>query len=249
MPVPSRVLQALRRAVIAGGALLGAAIPGGTLAASLQVSPTMIELGPDEPAAGLWISNSGNAPLQVQIRLFRWTQHDGAEDLQPSDDLLLSPPMQTLAVGQRQLIRIVRGDPSPPATQTSYRIIVDELPPPATDRSGMQFVLRYSMPVFVNPADGGGAPRLQSRLLDTPQGAVLEVHNAGNRHAQLADIARGPTQTPQIIRPGLLGYALAGQTMRWTLQPPGHSLQGATLSARINGESHHTPLPTAPPAR
>jgi fimbrial chaperone protein len=115
----------------------------------------------------------------------------------------------------------------------------------------MQFVLRYSMPVFVQPgAEGPLGHALQVRLTRLDDGRpALEVHNSGNSYAQLADIGLGPVDRPQIIHPGLLGYVLGGQTMRWPLDVPAARLAGATVSAKINGESAQTPLPAAPPAR
>lgn len=187
----------------------------------------------------------------MQVRLFEWRQDGGRDDLQPTTALLASPPMHTLAAGQQQLVRVVRAEPQAPSRQQSYRVIVDELPEPDPQASGMQFVLRYSIPVFVQPA---AQPRLQhllqARTLSGDDGApMLEVHNSGSSYAQLADVALGTPDRPQIIHPGLLGYVLAGQTMRWPLDLPAARLAGATLSAKINGESAQTPLPSPPPPR
>ena len=40
-------------------------------AASLQVEPTSVQLTAEESAQGLWLSNSGDTPLQAQVRAFR----------------------------------------------------------------------------------------------------------------------------------------------------------------------------------
>ncbi|MCY1441390.1 hypothetical protein D9M71_577040 [compost metagenome] len=185
------------------------------------------------------------------MRVFEWRQDAGQDQLLPTTDLQVSPPMQSLAAGQQQLIRVVRSEPTPPATQRAYRVIVDELPTVDPRRSGMQFVLRYSMPVFVQPdKDAPLQHTLQARLTRLDDGRpALEVHNSGSSYAQLADIGLGPASRPQIIHPGLLGYVLGGQTMRWPLDVPAARLAGATFSAKINGESAQTPLPVAPAAR
>ncbi|PSD48383.1 hypothetical protein C7E25_22025, partial [Stenotrophomonas maltophilia] len=79
-----------------------------------------------------------------------------------------SCPMQELAAGQQQLVRVMRPDRTPPPAQQHYRLIVDEVPDLATRAEGMQFVLRYSIPVFVQPAAGKLAPQLQARLVQLP---------------------------------------------------------------------------------
>lgn len=224
---------------------------GSATAASLQVAPTSLQLTPRQNADALWLTNSGTAPVQVQVRVYEWRQDTGQDQLLPTTDLQVSPPMQSLAAGQQQLIRVVRSEPAAPASQRAYRVVVDELPTVDPRRTGMQFVLRYSMPVFVQPDAGTGLEyALQARLTRLDDGRpALEVHNSGNSYAQLADLGLGPANRPQIIHPGLLGYVLGGQTMRWPLDIPAARLAGATFSAKINGESAQTPLPAAPPAR
>lgn len=225
------------------------ALPATSPAASLQVAPTSLQLTARQNADALWVSNSGTAPVQVQVRVYRWTQQNGQDQLQPTDELQVSPPMQALSAGQQQLLRVVRTDPQAPPQQLAYRLIVDEVPGLDPQRSGMQFVLRYSLPVFVQPTEPG-TPRLQARLVTLGDGRpALEVHNEGRAHAQLADVGIGTPERPQVLHPGLLGYVLAGQTMRWPLEVPPARLAGATFLARINGESAQTPLPVAPPAR
>ncbi len=231
--------------------LLAAGSMGRAQAASLQVAPTQLQLGARQNAEALWVSNSGTAPVQVQVRVYEWTQHAGQDALSATSAVMASPPMQTLAAGQQQLIRIVRTDAAPPATQQAYRVIVDELPPPVGEREGMQFVLRYSIPVFVQPQQGARQqPLLQARQVTLADGRPgLEVHNSGTGHAQLADLAVGTIERPQIIHAGLLGYVLPGQTMRWPLDLPAARLAGATFTAKINGQSAQSPLPAAPASR
>lgn len=237
-------------AVCACALLVVLGMPG-LRAASLQVAPTSLQLSARQNAEALWVSNSGSAPVSVQARVFRWTQRDGRDQLDPTSDLVVSPPMQSLAAGQQQLIRVVRAQPEAPDAQLSYRVIVDEVPTLDPNRQGMQFVLRYSLPVFIQPdGSAAGKPELQSSVLIQPDGkVVLEVHNRGDGYAQLADLAVGPPDRPQVFQPGLIGYVLSGQTMRWPLDIPATRLAGATLSAKINGGAQATPLSPTPPAR
>ncbi|WP_242108028.1 fimbrial biogenesis chaperone [Luteimonas aquatica] len=236
------------RALAAALLLLAAAWTGGAPAASLQVAPTSLTLQGRQNADVLWLSNSGKEPVQVQLRMFRWTQSDGAESLDPSHDLVVSPAMQTLQPGEKQVVRIIRTAPQPVAAETTYRVIVDELPSGARDRQGLQFVLRYSVPIFVVPDAAAGAPTpapaLDARLLGSGDGeAILEVRNRGTQHAQIADLAYGKDAASAApVTPGLLGYALAGQTMRWPLKSPASRFTGGIFVARINGAAALQPL-------
>ncbi|WP_081417959.1 fimbrial biogenesis chaperone [Stenotrophomonas panacihumi] len=230
-------------------ALMGWGVAGATSAASLQLAPTSITLHAGQQADGLWLTNSGSAPMQVQARVYRWTQREGRDELQPTDDLLVSPPMRGLAAGEKQLLRVVRAVPPPAGSEVGYRVIVDELPSFDPAKTGTQFVLRYSVPIFLTPNDGRDkppAPRLQARLSANAQGeAVLEVSNSGEGHAQIADLALAGSGAPQALQDGLLGYVLPGQTMRWPLGKALREVEGSPLLARINGEPAQRPLPLA----
>lgn len=213
-------------------------------ATSLQVAPTSLQLEPRQRAGELWLTNSGTSPVKLQVRVFRWVQQDGREQLLPTDDLLATPPMQQLAAGQQQLVRVMRTVADAPAAQQHYRLIVDEVPDLATRSEGMQFVLRYSIPVFVQPSGHARlAPRLQARLVRLDDGRDgVEVSNSGNSYAQIADLALGSTQRPRIVHPGLLGYVLPGQVMRWPLERTAIDRDNDQITAKLNGESEQTPL-------
>ncbi|MBN5129027.1 molecular chaperone [Stenotrophomonas maltophilia] len=216
-------------------------------ATSLQVAPTSLQLEARQRAGELWLTNSGTSPVKLQVRVFRWVQQDGQEQLLPTDGLVVTPPMQELAAGQQQLVRVMRPDRTPPPAQQHYRLIVDEVPDLATRAEGMQFVLRYSIPVFVQPAAGKLAPQLQARLVQLPDGRNgVEVANAGNSYAQIADLALGSATRPRIVHPGLLGYVLPGQVMRWPIERTAIDRDNDQITAKLNGESEQTPL--SPPS-
>ena len=237
------------RAAIFFATLLAFASPAG--AASLQVAPTSLTLQAKQNADGLWLSNSGDAPVQVQLRVFRWTQVNGEDLLEPTRDLVISPPMQTLPPGERQLVRLVRTKPIPPASETGYRVIVDELPAPNKEQQGLQFVLRYSVPVFVLPETPTPiAPSLHTRLVEGEDGqAAIEIENHGSEHAQIADLVyTDASNKPDVVIPGLVGYVLPGQRMRWSLKSPASRFAGGAFKARINSGPIEQSLPLVPGA-
>lgn len=221
-------------------------------AASLQVAPTRLELPPGQNSESLWLTNSGTAPLQVQIRVFDWTQSDGADVLVPTTDIEPSPPLQRIAAGQAQLIRLVRSPAAGKAdNQRAYRVIVDEVPEFDPDAQGMQFVLRYSIPLFSTPqASGRRRHELSVRPRPLADGTPgIEVHNQGGHYAQLADLAIGEPTRPRIVRPGLVGYVLPGKTMHWPLETRSGVNEDTVFSAKINGDPAQTRLPAATPSR
>ena len=240
------------RAALAVAALSGVFALAPAMAAGLEVTPTSLTLPAGKRADGLWLSNTGDQPLHAQIRVFRWTQENGEERFEATRALAASPPMLALAPGARQLVRVIRLG-APPAAEEAYRLIVDELPPGDRERqAGLQFVLRYSVPVFLAPiGDATIAPDLRAQLQFDGAQARLAVHNRGSQHAQLADLSFVDAQGGRhAIAPGLLGYALAGQRMRWPLTESAELLRGpGTLKARVNGDSIERTQALDPPPR
>jgi fimbrial chaperone protein len=230
-------------------ALAVAALAPSAHAASLQVSPTSVSLRADQRAEGLTLTNTGTAPLHAQVRVFRWTQQDNEDKLEPTRDLALSPPMLELAPGAHQLVRVIRLGPPPEDVETSYRLIVDELPvETGTGKRGLQFVLRYSVPVFVLPRGADdGAPVLRTRIVRDRNGPFLEIGNSGSRHAQIADLGYMTVGGERhAIAAGLSGYVLPGNTMRWPLPAIITVPTTGTFKARINGEPVEQSLPLDP---
>ncbi len=225
-------------AVFAGLLFADTASAGG-----LTVSPIMVEFSAKETAQGLWLSNNGDEPMRAQLRTYAWSQADGTDALQPSQDLVLSPPMLTLGPGQQQLVRVIRAGASAPREQ-SYRILIDELPDPAKPQhKGLSFVMQFSVPVFVLAADQNkgavAAAPLDWRIENVDGKPTLMAVNNGSQRAQVADFelldAKGQAVQQQS---GLLGYVLAGVTRRWSL--PLSAAQAAaatTIQGRINGEA------------
>jgi fimbrial chaperone protein len=209
-------------------------------AASLQVAPTTIVIDARKGAEGLLLQNNGRSPLPVQIRVFRWWQDHGEDQMEASDALAVSPPMLTLAPGAEQLVRIVHvGTPPPPGHDATYRVVVDELPveEDAPPRAGLRFAMRYSIPVFVvADPDRRGNPQLSTRIVAANGVPAIEIRNSGDAIAQLADLVHvdaAGTRTP--IARGLAGYVMPGQQRRWPL-PPDIDASAGTVQATLNGE-------------
>ncbi len=233
----------MRTPTLALVALSSVLATGAAAAASLQVAPISLALTPQQRAEALWLSNSGAQALTAQIRVFAWTQHDGVERLEPTGDIILSPPLAEVAADARQLVRVLRTDPAAPlpSHETAYRLIVDELPLARADGTiGVSFVMRYSIPLFVAGTAPAPAPALRAQWRQDGATLHLEVRNDGDQRAQLADLQCAGDVAH--LHAGLLGYALARSTMRWSL--PVTAPAGCILSATINGRPQQ-PLTSA----
>jgi fimbrial chaperone protein len=242
--------------------ILGIALLSGSLqAASLQVSPVSLDMPARQAAEGLWLSNSGTAPLQAQVRVYAWHQENGEDVLKPTNDVVASPPMLSIQPGQRQIVRIIRvgAGLAPPPIEKTYRVVMDELPV-STQGAGVQFVLRYSVPIFVAAAiqtPGGGvdadatkrpAPPVNWRVQGSGKAAVLLASNNGEHHAKITQTSftsKGGKKV--ILSEGLYGYVLAKSTRQWPLAENARLFSGGgTLDALVNEQAISIPISAVP---
>ena len=233
----------IRRHLLGALALTGLSI-GQAQASGLQVEPTSVTI--TERSEEMWLVNSGDVPLQAQVRVYRWVQDADGERLEPTEDLLASPPMAQLAPGGRRLVRLVSTGAR--SCEDTFRLAIDELPAPQTETAGLRYVMHYSVPVFVTPKRCEAiAPQLTWRIETQATTAHLVVNNGGAMHAQLADLtfvdANGQ-RTP--LTPGLLGYVLAGAQMGFALAPSAETFaRGGKLEALVNGTRIEQPIAPA----
>jgi fimbrial chaperone protein len=148
----------------------------------------MVEFLPGQAATTLSLVNAGTDPTTVQVRPFAWNQDGGTDNLVPTLDLAVSPPITEIAPGQSQVFRLVLRRRAA-GSEASYRLLLDQLPPPASPGL-VQVVLRLSLPVFAR-ADLRTGNTLLWRLAAGHDGAMLTVRNPGRQHLRLLSLHVG----------------------------------------------------------
>lgn len=237
-------------------AVVGALLGTGTAqaATSVLIWPIDPVLEADQKAGALWLENRGDAPANLQVRVFAWRQGAFDDQFEAQREIIGSPPVATIAAGQKQLIRLTRTGQSPAGQEQAYRIIIDEIPPalPAVDansppQAAIRFQMRYSVPLFVYgqglwgkpDADGKrdeagvGKPLLSWRPVSVQGKPFVEIRNIGPVHARLTDVVMQQGGQSRPLVEGLLGYVLPGATMRWPA--PASASTATVLKGRVNG--------------
>ncbi|MDI1238537.1 MAG: fimbria/pilus periplasmic chaperone [Polaromonas sp.] len=246
--VPTNRRKLARFGALATGAL---ALLLGTAASaqSLTVLPVNIEMAPQQMATTLTVVNQGDTETSVQIRAFKWMQPDGNEELTPSDEVLVSPPIATIAPGATQIVRLVLRR-APQDREATYRILLDQIPPAAAPGT-VRIALRLSIPVFAAPATRVAA-NVQFRAESKAGQTYLVAVNDGNRRETIREITLksndgGGLTTAASSSP----YILAGATRRWPIGAPGR-LPTAGETVHLTGRmdagviDQHVPVAAAP---
>lgn len=209
--------------------------------ASLRVAPVLLDLKAPTAASSLRIWNDAKTSINVQVRIFRWTQQNGQDVYTAAQDVVASPPMTQLKGGAENLIRIVRLSKAPLRAEESYRVIVDELPPAGKPQSGtVNLVVRHSIPVFFSPASTGDA---EPAWKVTPQGNGyrVSVSNTGAKRIRIANLMLSGSNGQALARQqGLVGYVLGGSAASFVVPATGGKKGGGTL--KISADSEGGPV-------
>lgn len=192
--------------------MTGAAVLAGSWAAhagTLQVSPIGLEIPADAAMTVENLENKGTSVITAQVRVFKWTVKDGKEQMTPTTDVVASPPALKIQPGGKATVRVVRLSKAPVTGEESYRLIIDDIPPPP-DKAGdsVSFAVRHAIPVFFQ------APGIKSQLAWTAKvkgdELYLEAQNNGQLHSRIALLNVSVNGTVVGSIPGLAGYALGG---------------------------------------
>jgi fimbrial chaperone protein len=214
----------------------------GAEAGSLGVSPIRVDLSAAAPTAAITLENTGVAPMVVQLQAMRWSAVDQHDRYEATQELLVTPPIATIAPGRSQIVRLgITGTP-PARREEAYRIFIEEVPPPPQAGSQtLQVSLRIGVPVFVLPPQP--APPALSWSVVVGDGApALQVRNDGDVHSRLLDVkvrADGVAAELPVGGNGL-GYLLPGQTRMLALPAQLSNRSGAGPLA-VSARTEHGP--------
>lgn len=204
-------------------------------AGSLTVSPITLSVPAPGGTATLSVSGKGDGPTAGQVRVLRWLQTDGAEQLVPTRDVVASPPALKLQPGRDLTVRLVRTAKTPVIGEECYRVLVDQLPGAEQDKIAVKFAIRHSIPLCFDAA-------MQKRgvldwsLRKQGKSLMLAGHNTGTQRA----VAKDVVITVKGAKVNLASaVVLGGSTMSW---PLAGKLKGFatgarfTLTAKIGGK-------------
>jgi len=182
------LMRRLALAVLATAVVVAAAPAWAGL---FSITPVRIYMTPRDRAVAITITNEGDEELVMQAELFQWKQKaNGEDELIPTEDLLLAPPIVKLAPRARQVVRLALLQRDTGVDQRTYRMLVREVPEAKSAEKSvqLQIALAFNMPVFITPP---GAKRQVSCTAQrtAPDTVSASCENSGNAHAQLREFA------------------------------------------------------------
>jgi fimbrial chaperone protein len=233
----------MSRCLLCGAALLALIATLPAHAASFTATPVRLTLPAAASSTSLSLQNVADQPVLVQAEVMAWSQRDGEDVLRPTEDLVVSPPIFTVAPGASQIVRIGLLQRPQSEREITYRVFLQEVPqPPPPGEQGISVALRLGLPVFVLPK-GGASPQLSWTARREGGEVRVAVSNTGNGHAQIVECKLHGEDGKLIAERGLGAYVLAGQTRTWAMKTsPAWGGGKLTLSAKTSAGDVVAPI-------
>jgi len=173
--LPGRVLAALALSVCSAALLAG----------EFTILPLRVALDRGTRAAEIVVRNEDQAPLRMQIEAMSWQQGaDGKDRYEPTDGLIYFPRALEVPPGESRIVRVgIRA--APVTREETYRLFIEQLPPPGKEEAPVgatvRVFIRVGVPVFVAPAQAQRKAEITRLQMKTGQ-VHWTVANTGNVH-------------------------------------------------------------------
>lgn len=191
-------------------------LPVNLLAGSLNFAPVRLDLSTNNPIASITVTNNNDTPTTLQLEVNEWQQDKGQDIYKPSKDVLALPPLAKLAPHGKQIFRIALRRAPANNQELAYRVFIQQTnSPQKVNGSGIRFLVRFGIPIFVKPALN---PQLQFKTQLKSLGNDdyrVYVNNVGNLHLKLDKIRIENKDKKVIATIDSGSYLLPGQTASW----------------------------------
>jgi fimbrial chaperone protein len=172
------------------------------VAGEFAILPLRIGLDAATRAAEVVVRNDDKQPLRMQVEAMSWRQDaEGRDRYEPAEGLIYFPRALEVPPGETRIVRLgIRA--APVSREETYRLFLEELPPPeqaaAPSGATLRVLLRVGVPVFVAPARIERRGEIASLEMKSAQ-VHAAVANGGNAHfaadrLELAALARDGTR-------------------------------------------------------
>jgi fimbrial chaperone protein len=195
-------------------------------AGAFDVAPLRVNIDNADDIEVVRITNPREFQVTYSVKAFRWMTSSSIADLQPTDDLLVVPPVFSVEAGQQQIIRVAARHWDGEGRERAYRIVIDEVASQVEPDKSIDFNFSITMPVFVAPETARAEPAW-SLELDQEEGTKLIVQNLGTAHLAFDDLKLVPNSAAKpIFSIPIGGPIFPGERRSWPLNVALSDLKG-----------------------
>lgn len=164
------------------------------------ISPVVVEIDAPRKVVSVSVTNNSDRALTFQADALTWSQVDGADRFEPTDELLVVPPIAKVAPFSSQVFRVALRVPTPSPVERTYRMLLEDVSDDAVTSgdASVSFKFTHNLPVLVAPVGKlSNSVRWKPCVsaLAAPDPAVgprreacVRLINSGNRRVKLQSL-------------------------------------------------------------
>ncbi|HEX7690316.1 MAG TPA: fimbria/pilus periplasmic chaperone [Burkholderiaceae bacterium] len=209
-----------------------------THAADLAIMPVAVQLDAAHDRTTVRVTNTGKDAVVLQADAIGWSRRSGVDIDSSTDDLIVNPPVFTVAPGATQIVRVGLRRNSPSDHESTYRMVLREVPSPVDPadeavQGQVRVLVALRVPVYVAPA----VVRHEQRWIahyDVDGRLVAGVTNTGNVHYKIGTVRLASTQDSVATRlQGPESVVMPGEAREIALEPPAAGQAGKPLALEV----------------
>ncbi len=192
---------------------------------SIKINPIVVNLNVNHPIGLLYVTNQGQDSVTMQATPTVWVQRGNNSTYPATNDLIVVPPVFTLAPKATQIVRIKwLGAANNIVTEKPYHLFFDELPSTAnvSNQKEIKILFDISMPVYVQNNNMLTVPAILQYNL-TVAGNILHLNltNPGLTHILITALTvKVPGKTQPVFVLQGLGVLLPGNRFSFSFPKP-----------------------------
>lgn len=152
---------------------------------AVTITPVLVELSPARRIVSVAVTNPSDRAVTFQSDVLAWSQPDGKDRFEETDDLMVVPPIASIAAGASQIFRITPRTPPGPQ-ERAYRLILEDVTAEtavSANAATVNIRVRHSLPVFVSPSGKPGtAVRVAECASEAAGKGCVRLYNDGDRY-------------------------------------------------------------------
>lgn len=220
--MPSR-LALVRWLLLAGAALAGSV-------QAITISPVLVELSTVRRVVSVTITNPSDQPMSFQTETLAWSQPDGTNHYEPTEDLLVAPPIAEIPPQSSQIFRVTLRRPLSGTVEQAYRLILEDVSEELAPQPGVVAIrFKHNLPVFVTPPGEAKAAPRWSRCAAAAGKGCVQLDNDGSGRLRVSELTVAGQGWQQKI-PG--GAVLAGAWKQWSFDLASGRSQPDSITAK-----------------
>lgn len=163
-----------------------------SIAHAAVISPIELEITAARSISSFTVTNDTSEPITYQTQGRMWKQVDGENVEENTTDIIITPPIVTIAAGQQQVFRTGLSKKIESNKELTYRVYLEDISEfktvNASKQTGISFKFNHNLPLFIN-LNIHTANLSLAKCSDTTQiKNCIRVKNNGNKHFKVTEV-------------------------------------------------------------